>query len=94
LKKSDNAIRIIITSAITERIQLYVDSKPDPKKEIIFAIQTAGKDREFTTNTIEDPWGNLIVGVVTPIYSPYSTLTLLGGKEKFIRCLKVILKKE
>jgi len=66
VEKSDNAIRIIVTTAITERIEHYVDSKPEPT-EIVIAIQTAGIDREFNTPTIEDPWGTLIAGVVSPM---------------------------
>jgi len=89
VNNSNNAIRIIVTTAITERIELYVDSKPDPKKEIVIAIQTAGRGQEFSTPNIEDPWGNLIVGVVSPMTKP-TTLTFRTPKEKFFENLKFI----
>jgi len=78
VKLSNNGIKVIVSAAITERVELFFDSI-DPKKEIPLVAQRVGSG--LSPMPITDPWGNLVILTITGYSQP--TITFKTDVEKF-----------
>jgi len=56
---NSGGVKVTVTSAITERIELYFDKPPDPQNEIPLVFQRVAPG--VNPNKIQDIWGNLIL---------------------------------
>jgi len=83
---SEKGVRVIVSTAITERVELYFDN-PDPKKEIPLVVQRSAPDR--MVNEISDPWGNLVVLLAIGVSN--TTIEFKTDKNEFLNHLKVLL---